>query len=82
MLSPCIAYVMPTNLNRSFTDLSSNSVLGRPTPNALGTAGKEQPSRKSGDSVFNFWLKVRGYLLWHGLVSQLNLIRKVVASKM
>ncbi len=82
MLNSCIAYVMPMNLNKPSIALSSNGAHGQPTLNALATAGKEQPSRKSGDSVFNFWLKVRGYLLWRGLASQLNLIRKVVASKM
>ena len=82
MLSPWIVYVVSKKQNKLFTDLSSKGVLGRPTLNALGTDGKEQHSRKSGDSVFNFWLKVRGYLLWRGLASQLNLIRKVVASKM
>lgn len=82
MLSPWIVYVMQMKPSKLFIGLSSTSVLGRPTLNALGTDGKEQPSRKSGGSVFNFWLKVRGYLPWRGLASQLNRTKKGVAFKM
>jgi hypothetical protein len=45
-------------------------------PNALVTDGSEQNLQKSGAPLFNFWLNMRRYLLWRGLASQLNLIKK------
>lgn len=82
MLESWSVFVRLMRVNRRFIVLSSNSVLGRPTPNALGTGGRGRHSQSNGDRVFNSWLNMRRYLLWFGLRSQPSHIRKAVAYRM